>query len=257
MRSMTSRTLVALLLAAMVLAALPPMIAGASSCQFVLGFKTLHDMIPQIVGDCLENEHHNPVNGDGLQMTTNGLLVWRKSDNFTAFTDGYHSWINGPFGLQERLNSQRYFWEQNPDHLQIVPTPVAGDRCHTAGLSIQPDGSGRGAGQFYQTFVFTNNLTVSCTFYGYVGVGLLDAQFNPLPTAPYRTETPIGVTVGPGGTTTFTLHWSPLPMPPVPCSNASNLAITPPDEYDPLILNYQAMVCENGQIEVRPVGVTP
>lgn len=254
---MRSRIFAALLLAALVLAALPPTSVGASPCQFVLGFKTLHDMIPQIVGNCLENEHHNPVNGDGLQMTTNGLLVWRKSDNFTAFTDGYHTWINGPFGLQERLNSQRYFWEQNPDHLQIVPPPVAGDRCHTAGLSIQPDGSDRGAGQFYQTFVFTNNLTVPCTFFGYVGVGLLDAGFNPLPTAPTHTETPINVTVAPGGTTTFTLHWSPLPMPPVPCSNASNLAITPPDEFDPLILNYSAQVCENGQIEVRPVGVTP
>jgi acetyl esterase/lipase len=85
--------------------------ALGTSCQFVLGFATLHAMIPTIVGDCLVDEHHNPVNGDGLQETTGGLLVWRKADNWTAFTDGYRTWINGPFGLQERLNTQRFPWE--------------------------------------------------------------------------------------------------------------------------------------------------
>src|SRR6185312_1725424 len=78
----------------------------AANCQFVLGFATLHNMIPSVVGGCLDNEQHNPANGDGLQHTTNGLLVWRKADNHTAFTDGFHSWVNGPHGLQERLNSQ-------------------------------------------------------------------------------------------------------------------------------------------------------
>jgi hypothetical protein len=85
---------------------------AASSCQFVLGFKTLHDLIPGVVGDCVTDEQHNPTNGDGLQQTTNGLLVWRKADNFTAFTDGYRTWVNGPFGLQERLNAQRFDWEK-------------------------------------------------------------------------------------------------------------------------------------------------
>lgn len=85
--------------------------AAQANCQFVLGFKTLHDMIPNIVGNCVTNEEH-AANGDGLQHTTNGLLVWRKADNFTAFTDGYRTWINGPFGLQERLNTQRFLWEK-------------------------------------------------------------------------------------------------------------------------------------------------
>jgi hypothetical protein len=75
-------------------------------CQFVLGFAALRAAVPTVVGDCLEDEQHNPVNGDGLQHTTNGLLVWRKVDNFTAFTDGYHTWVNGPSGIQERLTSR-------------------------------------------------------------------------------------------------------------------------------------------------------
>ncbi|MCL4544039.1 MAG: hypothetical protein M1118_05495, partial [Chloroflexi bacterium] len=94
--------------------------SNSTNCTFVLGFKTLQGLIPNIVGNCLTDEQHNPVNGDGLQPTANGLLVWRKADNFTAFTDGYHTWVNGPYGVQERLNTQRFPWEANPDHLPVV-----------------------------------------------------------------------------------------------------------------------------------------
>ena len=41
-------------------------------------------------------------------------MVWRKIDNFTAFTDGGTSWVNGPNGLQSRLNSARFSWEKDP-----------------------------------------------------------------------------------------------------------------------------------------------
>jgi hypothetical protein len=81
----------------------------------------LRDLLPNQVGGCLDSEGHNPANGDALQHTSGGLLVWRKADNWTAFTDGYHTWVNGPRGLQERLNSQRFQWEANPDGL-----PAAG-----------------------------------------------------------------------------------------------------------------------------------
>ena len=86
--------------------------AQAAGCTFQLGFRMLHDQIPAIVGECLEDEHHNPDDGDGLQGTTNGLLVWRKADNWTAFTDGSTTWINGPDGLVSRPNSGPLFpWE--------------------------------------------------------------------------------------------------------------------------------------------------
>jgi probable HAF family extracellular repeat protein len=90
------------------------------SCQLVLGFKVLHDLVPSTVGNCLDDEGHNPANGDALQHTSGGLLVWRKADNWTAFTDGYHTWVNGPYGLHERLNTQRFSWEANPDGLPVV-----------------------------------------------------------------------------------------------------------------------------------------
>ncbi len=71
-----------------------PAPVSASNCAFVLGFKAVHDLMPATVGDCLVDEHHNSANGDGLQETAGptgagGLLVWRKVDNRTAFTDGY------------------------------------------------------------------------------------------------------------------------------------------------------------------------
>ncbi len=81
-----------------------------STPQFRLGFKTLADQLPLVVGEPLEDEHHTP-NGDALQQTTTGLMVWRKADNWTAFTNGWWTWIDGPNGLQDRANSDRFGWE--------------------------------------------------------------------------------------------------------------------------------------------------
>jgi len=83
----------------------------AQDCSFQLGFKALRDLIPDVVGDCLENERHDPETGVSRQTTTNGQLIWRKADNWTGFTDGERTWVKGPEGLQQRLNSERFDWE--------------------------------------------------------------------------------------------------------------------------------------------------
>ncbi|HEX6512473.1 MAG TPA: CAP domain-containing protein [Chloroflexota bacterium] len=95
--------------------------SAPADCQFMLGFKTLHDLDPGDVGNCTNNQSF-AANGDAVQMTTHGMLVWRKADNFTAFTDGYHSWVNGPYGVQERLNADRFSWEAQGGS---SPTPTA------------------------------------------------------------------------------------------------------------------------------------
>ena len=87
---------------------------GANGCAFVLGFAQLRALVGAPAGDCTENEHFNPLNGNAEQATTGGMFVWRKADNWTAFTDGYRTWINGPQGLQSRLNVQRFAWERDP-----------------------------------------------------------------------------------------------------------------------------------------------
>ncbi len=258
---MHHKTLIVTFGIALLAGLLPAQPASAQSCQFVLGFATLHGLIPQIVGDCLENEHHNAVNGDGLQMTTHGLLVWRKADNFTAFTDGFRTWVNGPFGLQMRLNSQRFFWEFNPERLTIVPPPVPGDRCHTAGLSLSLQGVEAGAGNRFATFLFTNNTGVSCTFFGFPGAQLLDAQNNPLPTNAMRDGNmlttqpgPALITVPAGGSAKFLMHWEVIPVGnETTCPTSSQLEVTPPDEFDPLIIPLQIMACNHGQLDVSAV----
>ncbi len=112
---------------------------AAADCQFVLGFNTLRDLIGHdIVGECLENEHYNEIS-DSVQQTTGGLMVWRKADNWTAFTDGYRTWINGPNGLEQRLNMERFPWE--PDYIDTCnPEAVDGTGAHT-GNWIHDSGS--------------------------------------------------------------------------------------------------------------------
>ncbi|MFN8635580.1 MAG: hypothetical protein U0893_17170 [Chloroflexota bacterium] len=88
---------------------------GQSTCIFAGGFATLRHLLgSQLVGDCLESEHFNVENGNSEQRTTGGLLVWRKADNVTAFTDGVTTWLNGPNGLESRPNGERLAWETDP-----------------------------------------------------------------------------------------------------------------------------------------------
>lgn len=129
---------------------------AATTCRFVLGFGTLASLIPQIVGQCVEDEGHNPANGDALQQTTTGLLVWRKADNWTAFTDGYRTWIAGPYGLFARLNSQRFPWEA--DASQYPPAAASSADFssfvgtwlrHGLVVEINADGSGAASWRVY------------------------------------------------------------------------------------------------------------
>ncbi len=104
---------------------LPASVQAAPSCQFILGFATLDRQIPDIIGQCLQNQYF-AADGNAYQQTTNGLLVWRKAHNETSFTNGYQTWLLSPYGLQERLNTQRFAWE-------VAGRPVP------AGITVIPD----------------------------------------------------------------------------------------------------------------------
>ena len=114
--SIVKNKLAALLVAGMLVALATPA-AATGDCQFVLGFATLKSLIdaaegPDTVGACLENEQFRPIEQEARQQTTGGLMVWRKVDNWTGFTDGQRTWIHGPEGLQSRLNSELLDWER-------------------------------------------------------------------------------------------------------------------------------------------------
>jgi hypothetical protein len=146
-----------------------PVRAQDVSCQFQLGFQTLHDLDPVDVGNCVEDETHDPVSGDALQHTTKGLLVWRKADNWTAFTNGYHTWINGPNGLVMRLNSERFSWEANPQGLPLVDGNAGGAQVPT-GFSWANPGPYRSPGwtEFHmQSFTSTQAVVFAYFFYWY------------------------------------------------------------------------------------------
>jgi hypothetical protein len=98
-------------LTAVARAILPP-----PPCRVAMGFALLEAHVgPSVVGQCLEDEHFDPAAGTSMQRTTGGMLVWRKADNALAFTDGYRTWVLGPFGLQQRYAASRYCWEADAD----------------------------------------------------------------------------------------------------------------------------------------------
>lgn len=153
----TSRVRVAkpshvLLVVGLALATLGPAMPAAAEqsaavCEFKLGFAGLRALIPDTVGDCLEDEYLNPRNGNAEQRTTGGLLVWRKYDNWTAFTDGFSTWLMGPYGLQMRLNTGPLFeWERipasngtlatPPPEPAVIVTPVASKPANLRGANL-------------------------------------------------------------------------------------------------------------------------
>ncbi len=97
--------------------------AAQTSPQFRDGFKAIADQIPDVVGQPLEEEQIAP-NGDILQRTTRGLMVWRKADRWNSFTDGSFTWILGPYGLQSRPNGESFAWEQLAPPPAPAPLPV-------------------------------------------------------------------------------------------------------------------------------------
>jgi hypothetical protein len=111
--------------------ALVPSPAHAQSCEFDMGFAALRSaMGTQSVGECVENAWYDE-QGNAHQHTTVGVFVWRASDNWTGFTDGFRTWISGPTGLAVRSNAERFAWESDAGTMgtavattSVVPVPV-------------------------------------------------------------------------------------------------------------------------------------
>lgn len=111
LRLVATATVAALLALALTAVGAGRASADYPDCQFVLGFEALQAAIPDAVGDCVENEHHDPRDQITRQETTGGILLWRKASNWTGFTNGYQTWVSGPQGVQQRLSIERFEWE--------------------------------------------------------------------------------------------------------------------------------------------------
>jgi hypothetical protein len=138
--------------AVLVLASMLPSSVSAQqsgSCSFQNGFAVMRDSVgDEIIGNCRGNERVNPYSGRVEQLTTTGLLYWRPCDNITAFTDSNIVWLDGPFGIQNRLAVDAPFaWEPSAecgsgssptlDQVDVVaPTPVPTQTTQTVDLPV-------------------------------------------------------------------------------------------------------------------------
>lgn len=124
-----NKAAVAILVAALALFLIPGSVVQAQTApEFRLGFSALANQIPDIVGQPLQGEQF-AANGDSSQLTTRGLMVYRKSDNLAMFTDGSRTWVNGPSGVVSRLNAERFPFEQSGESASTASTD--------AGLTLQ------------------------------------------------------------------------------------------------------------------------
>jgi hypothetical protein len=83
----------------------------------------IHNLIPHVVGDCLEHPQVEPKYGNVEQRTTGGLMVWQRNYNLATFTDGSTTWVLGPLGLQNRPNTECFSWEIHSGPGNVSPYP--------------------------------------------------------------------------------------------------------------------------------------
>jgi len=210
------RTLTATVLAGFVSTThLAGAIAQSTGCYFQLGFANLAAQIPEAVGKCTANERFNPANGNAEQPTEKGLLVWRKADNWTAYTDGYRTWLAGPDGLQDRLNDgPRFAWEQ--DVVDVNANTNTNDLANTNTVTAD-GGNATGGNANAQGGASTNTNTNTVN-------PVINVVVNVPPTAPTPTVVPVPTVIpGPMATPVATI----APTPAVAGGVLSTLAPVP------------------------------
>jgi len=146
-----------------------------------------------------------------------------------------------------------------------TPTPApAVDRCHTGGLAVSFAGSQGAAGTIVDTFRVANTQTVPCGLYGFVGMLMLDSRGAPMQTRVVRnggffsTEAgPSHFVLQPATAATFQAAWSDVPHGSEgPCPQAAQLEVTPPDEFDHVVMpvsGWNLAPCGGGEIDVTPM----
>ena len=62
------------------------------------------------------------------------------------------------------------------------------------------------------------------------------------------------LTVPAGGAAIFLIHWEQVPVGnETSCPTASHLAVTPPDDFDPIIIQAQITACGSGRLDMSAV----
>ncbi|MFN8637812.1 MAG: hypothetical protein U0893_28505 [Chloroflexota bacterium] len=86
----------------------------------------------ELVGFCIDVPQVEP-SGNARQRTTRGELFWNEAERRVAFTDGAHTWLNGPSGIVRRRNEERFEWERDAaagprpaTTTRVLPPPLPG-----------------------------------------------------------------------------------------------------------------------------------
>ncbi|HET7037876.1 MAG TPA: DUF4232 domain-containing protein [Thermomicrobiaceae bacterium] len=135
-------------------------------------------------------------------------------------------------------------------------------RCGVSQLAVMPGPSFAATGHILTRFVLQNTSPDTCFLYGYPGMLMLDAQGNPLPTQVHRSgagsvfailSVPPGLVFLPSGAqASFDVGYNHIPTGSQSCPTSAQLEITPPDDFDQLVVNAQLMAC-GGDLYVSPV----
>lgn len=128
------------------------------------------------------------------------------------------------------------------------PTPPAMPRCHTADLAVEVGQSDSATSHTGLNLALVNRSTHRCRIFGYGGIQLLDAAGAALPTYQGRRHpAPTLLTLRPGDLAYSWLFWISN-TDAVPCSEASFLLVTPPDETQPIRAPFTHTICGNGVV---------
>ena len=137
-------------------------------------------------------------------------------------------------------------------------------RCHTSQLAVAFAGSEGAAGTIILSFGMANAAPTGCWLYGFVGMQMLDASGRNLPTRVMRNgglfsnqSGPTQFTLQQGQAATFLVAFGNVPVgSETTCTQAAQLVVTPPDEFDHMTLTVQGWPlspCNSGELDVTPV----
>lgn len=140
---------------------------------------------------------------------------------------------------------------------QTTTTTTTPPRCTVSQLSVRQTSSNGAAGSIGLTYAFTNISRSTCSLFGYPGMLMLNASGKPLPTTVVRAPSVVvpsvaehTVVLAPNAIASFYAGYSDVSA--SSCPQASRLEVTPPNDYDHLVISTAIAPCR-GRINVSPV----
>lgn len=131
--------------------------------------------------------------------------------------------------------------------------------CTASQLSVKKTQEDGGVGHFGAYFVLTNKSSRACSVQGYLGLRLLNAKRQPMPTFVSHGPTYLRKTggaarlvmVAPGGHAKAWVEWSDVPTTGEPADKpceptSAYIRVTPPGQAGSIVIPFHELVCGHG-----------